>query len=108
MTSSDQRAKAEAAKAWRPYHHCDAPRAVGTVPADVQIVDCGTCHACLGAQRAAEDIAEWITDAYSCARLYQRSNAISSANKASRIASYFASEPNPVSIFRDAVKEACK
>ena len=122
MTLDELKALAEKAKAWRPYHHCDAPRAVGTVPADVKTVDCGTCDSCLGAQRAVEDIAGEVDESVENCEARDDGGSLASdigavedscaalgcAERAARIASYFCSEPNPVSEFRDAVKEFCR
>lgn len=72
---------------------------------------CGLCDACHGAQRAVEDIEALIDRVLDfpppqnsvCADLM-----VELASDAARISSYFCSEPNPVSEFRDAVKEAVK
>ncbi len=73
------------------------------------------CDACLGAKRAVEDIADHVDDAMRSAKnndihsdMHWQVAAVNSAERAARISSYFASEPNPVSEFRDAVKEMCK
>ncbi len=98
MTIDDVRAAAEKAKAWRPdvcrdWHGSHSP--------------CDDSAACEGAQRAVEDIANHVNEAvrYCCIgdmKLYKGQN---EAAYAARIASYFCSEPNPVSEFRDAVRK---
>lgn len=116
MTLDELKALAEKAKAWR-FKASASCGSIEVCEGDSDYCGHGDCGACLGAQRAVDDIAERITNAVSRARLYQRSNAIhaaydyalcTSASKAARIASYFCSEPNPVSEFRDAVKEFCR
>lgn len=111
--NDDLRAKAEAAKAWTPLG-CQGDW-MGDPEVATKTVDCNVCDRCLGAQRAVEDIAEHVDDAMRNAKNNSvrpdrpwREAAVRSSDRAARIASYFCSEPNPVSIFRDAVKEACK
>lgn len=131
------RAKAEAAKAWRPVSACvnavlevgsfrcsegkdiyDAEDDDGTF-CSVPVPVSEWCSACLGAQRAAEDIERHVNEAMNRKRrsdkvagtnagLKSLQMALHEARVAARIASYFAAEPNPVSEFRDAVKEAVK
>lgn len=93
-TIDDVRVAAEKAWNWMPALACDGQSHGGTEG----------CACCEGARRAMDDIAAWVGDASACSRLRQMSNAIHSAEKASTIASYFASEPNPVSEFRDKVR----
>ena len=110
MNLDDLRAKAEAAKAWRPCCVCQdgGPEPKSHSP-------CNCPDLCLGAQRAVEDIAEHVDDAMRSLKNNAvrpdrpwREAAVRSSERAASIASYFAAEPNPVSIFSDAVKEACK
>lgn len=133
MNLDTLRSKAEAAKAWRPVSACvNAVLEVGSFRCsegkdiyDAEDDDGTFCHlpvpvsewcpACLGAQRAVEDIAEHVDDAMRGAKNNSvwperswRESSFSSSERAARIASYFCSEPNPVSIFRDEVKEACE
>lgn len=129
MNIDTLRAKAEAAKAWMPVSACvnavlevgsfrcsegkdiyDAEDDDGTF-CSVPVPVSEWCPACLGAQRAVEDIASIIGRVLNfpppansvCVDLM-----VELASDAARISSYFCSEPNPVSEFRDAVKEECK
>lgn len=97
MNIDTLRAKAEAAKAWRP--RVMAPDSDGAVMLTEEV---------RGAQRAVEDIARRVDHASSGDALIGWWVRVEHANSAARIASYFCSEPNPVSEFRDAVKEECK
>ena len=109
MTLDEPRSKAEAAKAWTPLG-CQGDW-MGDPEVATKTVDCNVCDRCLGAQRAVEDIATEVDAALAGCRApdpRHRTDALHRADRAARIASYFASEPNPVSEFRDAVKEACK
>lgn len=131
MTIDELRAQAEKAKAWRPVSACvnavlevgsfrcsegkniyDAEDDDGTF-CSVPVPLSEWCPACLGAQRAVEDIAEHVDTAVEFANKRNRgdtyhAHAVNHAVSAAIIASYFCSEPNPVSEFRDAVKEAVK
>lgn len=106
-TIDDVRSAAEKAKAWRPDRRRFCPKSSSVY---MDGWGCG-CDACLGAKRAVEDIAEHVDDAMRSAKnnyihrdMHWQVVAVNSADRAARIASYFASEPNPVSEFRDAVR----
>lgn len=120
MTIDDLRAKAEAAKAWRPdLPTCDPSWSARN---NAVALACGLCELCLGAERAVEDIAAEIDEAVEnwearedggsfasdMGAVEDACAAIGCADRAARIASYFCSEPNDVSRFRDAVKEMKK
>ncbi len=127
MTLDDLRAKAEAAKAWRPDVHeaystssegfrcpiaregdCDGHEVGKDEYGDAVVEQCSgcrPCNACLGAKRAVEDIADLIDKSLHYAGSQLGNDA---ASDAARRASYFCSEPNHVSEFRDAVKEMCR
>lgn len=112
MNIDTLRAKAEAAKAWVSTLACDSMSHGGP----------DGCACCDGAWLAMEDIAREVDEAVENSESRDDGGSLASdmgavedacaaigcAERAARIASYFAAEPNPVSIFRDAVKEMCK
>lgn len=100
-TIDDVRAAAEKAKAWRPKAIGDDPNATVVLSEEY-----------FGAMRAVDDIAEHVDNAVRNLRNNAvqpdrpwREAATASADRAARISSYFASEPNPVSEFRDKVRK---
>lgn len=110
MTLDELRENAEAAKAWRPKHFCKASESHHTNQLGMSICLCN-CEFCLGARRSWIDVGRRIDRALNFpppANSVCADQMVELASDAARIASYFAAEPNPVSIFRDAVKEAVK
>jgi len=112
MTIDDVRAAAEKAKAFDPNDPYLCTRARCSKSAMLVLKADKLCDKCLGAKRVVEDIAEHVDDAVRNLRNNAvqpdrswREAATASADRAARIASYFASEPNPVSEFRDAVRK---
>lgn len=124
LTIDDIRKLAEDAKAWRPCVGCYVEY-IGDGE-HILKYSCGRadCDACLGAKRAVDDIGTFIAQALHWCGWFAAPNtrnvdaatwqdnqkhsatlSVDRADGAARIASYFTSEPNPVSIFRDAVKE---
>ncbi len=114
MTIDDVRAAAEKAKAFRFKASADCG-SIDVCEGDSNTCCRSDCGACLGAQRAVEDIADRIRAAIDelvavfvdspHPMKWDHTGIIAHAEAAARIASYFASEPNPVSEFRDAVRK---
>lgn len=110
-TLDELRAKAERAKRWVPAHRCLVDVAceccicVGTTVCP--------CDACLGAKRAAEDVAQKVdwcmniieSGAQSSSQSASTESRAASSN-AARIESYFGA-PGPVSDFARAVEAYC-
>jgi len=111
-TLEDLRKLAEAAKAWRPAINC------GLDHAEVPVTNCGRCQSCLGAKRAAEDVAHAVINAMARVvfvadelleisyRKSKRRETLRWADKAARIESYFGA-PGVVAAFAAAVREFC-
>jgi hypothetical protein len=114
-TLDELRAKAEAAKAWMPDRRRFCPKASSAYMGGH---GCG-CPACLGAKRAAEDVATLVTEAMSYVttipinplhdgdtRLTKAAAAEYESDGAARIESYFGA-PGRVAAFAAAVREFC-